>query len=104
MNTEPSDDLWKRAEAEAAKVAPRPPVDPLTAGVVGGVGVFVALEVFWFLADLPRDRHDIAATVTCALGFGVPALVVGWAERRHSAARLKAYLHLLELTRQPGGR
>jgi hypothetical protein len=98
LAAEPSANLWERAEADAAKIAPRPRVEPLTAGIVGGVGVFIALEIFSVLADLPRDRYGIAATVTCALGFGVPFLVVKWAERRHSTATKKAYQHLLEQT------
>jgi hypothetical protein len=75
---EQSDDLWERAEADAAKIAPRPRIEPLTAGIAGGIGVFIALEIFSVLSDLPRDRYGIAATVTCALGFGVPWLVVCW--------------------------
>jgi hypothetical protein len=101
---EQSDDLWERAEADAAKIAPRPRIEPLTAGIAGGIGVFIALEIFSVLADLPRDRYGIAATVTCALGFGVPWLVVWLAERRHFAARSKAYDHLQEEARREAAR
>ena len=96
---ERTDNLWKRAKADAAKIAPAPRIEPLTAGIVGVVGVFIALEIFWFLADLPRDRYGMAATVTCALGFGVPFLIVWWAERRHLAETSKAYDHLRTMTR-----
>ena len=89
--SELTDGLWERAEADAAKIAPRPRIEPLTAGIAGGIGIFIALEIFSVLADLPRDRYGIAATVTCALGFGVPWLVVWLAERRHFAAKSKAY-------------
>jgi hypothetical protein len=97
--SEQPDDLWERAEADAAKIAPRPRIEPLTAGIAGGIGVFIALEIFSVLADLPRDRYGIAATVTCALGFGVPWLAVWLAERRHFTARSKAYDFLLTQVR-----
>jgi hypothetical protein len=59
MDTEPINNLWERAEADAAKIAPRPRIEPLTAAIGGGVGTFIALEVFWLLADLPRDRYAL---------------------------------------------
>jgi len=99
METRTHEELWESAAAEAAKIAPPPRIEPLTAGMVGAVIMFFALDVFWLLADLPRHPYVVAAAVTCALGFGVPFLIVRWADHRNYVETKKAYVQLLELKR-----